>query len=83
MSFDVIGHLIHGERTDWVPRARIIPRRASPAFESSIALPGIAGPNAGGVFDEFAAPGGKTPRVGSAAAHDADLDRGRHPSSVS
>lgn len=22
--FDVIGHLIHGERTDWVPRARII-----------------------------------------------------------
>ena len=22
--FDVLGHLIHGERTDWVPRARII-----------------------------------------------------------
>lgn len=22
--FDVMGHLIHGERTDWVPRARII-----------------------------------------------------------
>jgi len=22
--FDVIGHLIHGEETDWVPRARII-----------------------------------------------------------
>ena len=22
--FDVIGHLIHGEQTDWVPRARII-----------------------------------------------------------
>ena len=22
--FDVVGHLIHGERTDWVPRARII-----------------------------------------------------------
>jgi hypothetical protein len=22
--FDVIGHLIHGERTDWLPRARII-----------------------------------------------------------
>src|SRR5947208_3509301 len=21
--FDVIGHLIHGDRTDWVPRARI------------------------------------------------------------
>ncbi len=22
--FDVMGHLIHGERTDWIPRARII-----------------------------------------------------------
>jgi hypothetical protein len=22
--FDVIGHLIHGERTDWIPRAQII-----------------------------------------------------------
>ena len=22
--FDVLGHLIHGEKTDWVPRARII-----------------------------------------------------------
>jgi len=23
-SFDVVGHLIHGERTDWVVRAKII-----------------------------------------------------------
>jgi hypothetical protein len=23
-AYDVIGHLIHGERTDWIPRARII-----------------------------------------------------------
>src|SRR5262245_54557084 len=22
--FDVVGHLIHGERTDWLPRAKII-----------------------------------------------------------
>ena len=22
--FDVVGHLIHGERTDWMPRARLI-----------------------------------------------------------
>lgn len=22
--FDIIGHLIHGEKTDWIPRARII-----------------------------------------------------------
>lgn len=23
-TFDIVGHLIHGERTDWMPRARII-----------------------------------------------------------
>jgi hypothetical protein len=22
--FDIVGHLVHGERTDWIPRARII-----------------------------------------------------------
>lgn len=22
--FDIVGHLIHGERTDWIPRARIV-----------------------------------------------------------
>jgi hypothetical protein len=25
--FDIVGHLIHGERTDWIPRARIILER--------------------------------------------------------
>ncbi|HKP70840.1 MAG TPA: DinB family protein [Pyrinomonadaceae bacterium] len=24
VAFDVIGHLIHGEETDWIPRARLI-----------------------------------------------------------
>lgn len=23
-AFDVVGHLIHGEETDWIPRARVI-----------------------------------------------------------
>jgi len=32
--FDVVGHLIDGEETDWVPRARIIlARGADPVFE--------------------------------------------------
>ncbi len=32
--FDVVGHLIHGERTDWVPRARMILERGdSQPFE--------------------------------------------------
>lgn len=28
--FDVLGHLIHGEQTDWLPRARMILRSAEP-----------------------------------------------------
>jgi len=32
--FDVVGHLIDGEETDWIPRARIIlARRRPPRFE--------------------------------------------------
>jgi hypothetical protein len=33
--FDVVGHLIHGERTDWMPRIRmILEHRDSRTFES-------------------------------------------------
>ncbi len=33
-AFDVVGHLVHGERTDWIPRARIIlARESSATFE--------------------------------------------------
>ena len=33
--YDVMGHLIHGERTDWIPRAKIIMEEGeSRAFES-------------------------------------------------
>jgi uncharacterized damage-inducible protein DinB len=31
--FDVVGHLIHGERTDWIPRARHILAADSQPFE--------------------------------------------------
>src|SRR4029079_10648323 len=32
--FDVVGHLIHGERTDWIPRARhILEHGTSKTFE--------------------------------------------------
>jgi len=31
--YDVIGHLIHGERTDWIPRARHILKGKSEPFE--------------------------------------------------
>src|ERR1041385_7523062 len=32
--YDVIGHLIHGERTDWIPRARHILAGKTDSFES-------------------------------------------------
>jgi hypothetical protein len=33
-AFEVVGHLIHGERTDWIPRARLILEHgASKTFE--------------------------------------------------
>ncbi len=33
--FDIVGHLIHGEETDWIPRAEIIlGQGTNPAFES-------------------------------------------------
>src|SRR5947209_18079622 len=31
--YDVVGHLIHGERTDWIPRARHILAGETRAFE--------------------------------------------------
>lgn len=31
--YDVVGHLVHGERTDWIPRARHIMRGDTAPFE--------------------------------------------------
>jgi hypothetical protein len=31
--YDVVGHLIHGERSDWIPRARIILQPGGGTFE--------------------------------------------------
>lgn len=32
-AFDIVGHLIHGENTDWIPRARIILNKEDKTFE--------------------------------------------------
>ena len=32
-AFDIVGHLIHGEREDWIPRARIILDQANRPFD--------------------------------------------------
>jgi hypothetical protein len=57
-AFDNIGHLIHGERTDWIPRARIIlarnkNRRFEP-FDRFAQRRESAGKSLSELLDEFA-----------------------------
>jgi hypothetical protein len=83
--FDVIGHLIHGERTDWLPRARIIlehgEARAFDKFDRFAQFADSAGCTLASMLDEFAAL--RRERLSELAAlglTDDDLERrGRHP----
>jgi len=55
--YDIIGHLIHGERTDWIPRARIIlaqgsERRFTP-FNRVAMFEQSKGKSLGDLLDEF------------------------------
>ena len=56
--FDVIGHLIHGERTYWMPRARVILQfaeaRALDPFDHSAQLWETQGKSLDQLLDEFA-----------------------------
>jgi DinB superfamily len=56
--FDVIGHLIHGERTDWIPRARIIlehgEARAFDKFDRFAQFEASQGRTLTSLLDEFA-----------------------------
>ena len=82
---DVLGHLIHGERTDWVPRARIIlehgDARAFEPFDRFAQFAESPARNIESLLDEFASLRQQSLRD-FAALHitDADLGRpGRHP----
>ena len=83
--FDVIGHLIHGERTDWMPRARIILEHGeSRAFEKFDRFAQFAlskGRTLGSLLDEFAALRRQNLRgLEELRLTGADLDRrGLHP----
>jgi hypothetical protein len=83
--FDVVGHLIHGERTDWLPRARIIlehgKARAFDKFDRFAQFAASEGRTMASLLEEFAALREKNIND-LAALHltDADLDRrGQHP----
>ncbi len=83
--FDVIGHLIHGERTDWIPRARtILEHGEAKPFEKFDRLAQFLeseGRTLASLLDEFAALRQENLRaLKSLRLTDADLDRrGRHP----
>jgi hypothetical protein len=83
--FDVVGHLIHGERTDWIPRARIIrdhgEARAFDKFDRFAQFGDSDGRTLGSLLDEFATLRRDSLRaLESMALTEADLDRrGRHP----
>jgi hypothetical protein len=57
-AFDVVGHLIQGERTDWIPRARIILEqgRSRPfdKFDRFAQFRDSAGKSLAELLDEFA-----------------------------
>ena len=56
-AFDVVGHLIHGERTDWMPRARMIlefgETRAFEPFDRFAQARESQGKSLGQLLDEF------------------------------
>ena len=83
--FDVVGHLIHGEETDWVPRAKIIlahgEARAFDKFDRTAQFKASEGRTLASLLDEFAALRQKSlHQLAELHLTAADLDRrGRHP----
>ena len=83
--FDVVGHLIQGERTDWVPRVRIIVEqgeaRAFDKFDRLAQFRESNGRTLASLLDEFASLRRDNLReLDAMRLTDADLDRrGRHP----
>ncbi len=83
--FDVVGHLIHGERTDWIPRAEIIlsegEARTFDVFDRLAMFEASRGRSLGELLDTFAEL--RAANVGRLVAMRltaADLARrGRHP----
>ena len=83
--FDVIGHLIHGEKTDWIPRARIIlehgPSRAFDRYDRFAQSRESAGRSLEWLLEEF----GRLRRENLATLRgwrlsESDLERpGTHP----
>jgi hypothetical protein len=83
--FDVVGHLIHGERTDWIPRVEHILRHGDavpfPPFDREAMFEASKGKSLGELLDTFEAlRAGSLARLQELALTESDLERpGRHP----
>jgi hypothetical protein len=84
--FDVVGHLIHGERTDWLSRVRRILQhgeaRAFDPFDRFAQFGEAEGHTINSLLDEFAILRSRNlDELAALDLRDADLERrGRHPS---
>jgi hypothetical protein len=84
-AFDIVGHLIHGEQTDWMPRAKIIlehgDARPFDKFDRLAQFKESAPRTLDSLLDEFAARRRRNlDELRALALTPADLDRpGRHP----
>jgi hypothetical protein len=83
--FDVVGHLIHGERTDWVPRVEHILRHGDavpfPPFDREAMFEASKGRSLAELLDTFQqARAGSLERLEALGLTTANLERrGRHP----
>jgi hypothetical protein len=83
--YDVVGHLIHGERTDWMTRLGIIledgPGRPFASFDRFAQFRESEGRSLGELLDEFeTVRADNLRRLRALGLTDADLDRtGTHP----
>jgi hypothetical protein len=84
-AFDVVGHLIHGEQTDWMPRAKIILEhgvaRPFDKFDRLAQFKESTSRTLDSLLDEFAVLRRRNlDELRALALAPADLDRpGRHP----
>jgi hypothetical protein len=83
--FDVVGHLVHGERTDWIPRVEHILRHGDavpfPPFDREAMFEASKGKSLGELLDTFEAVRAESlARLQELALTESDLQRpGRHP----
>ncbi len=83
--FDVVGHLIHGERTDWIPRVEHLLRHgeavAFPSFDREAMFAASKGRSIRDLLDEFdRLRVASLDRLAELGLTEADLARrGRHP----